>query len=433
MAAAIRRTKSHVVNKQTCAGGLPLRQNIQASTSSTRMLQPSTVNSIPVSQQNMRTMYTSAPENDYGTLFNDPQNVHQWAVSSANGSVQVTDGVPTGYSNINYGNDPCYNSSGAGRDTSYPCDLQSSTFVVLPSDSSTMQASSVCQTIPEGFHEARSTTVATLETGVRFPMSDFIDAKISVVEFPDCEPWIPGEVTCHRSLFPADLVLDTSVDSYQRIASDYIENIPFSATWPVEQPFMEERFSEGLVVDPSEAWSPSAVTMDLSISSSYSQGSSTMQYDRSPPSYGSQEDLSRVVHQGYSTSPLDNDLQAGFPYVVGSFENSSGAMRFVLLTSLHSSILTTIDSTIRPAQTCQRQCLASAVFYPEQDPAHYLSNMANSLDEANIRLNSNGEEAKCNARRDHLYKLGPKKDGLYHCPFATNCSHKPDKLKCNYE
>ncbi|MCJ1381880.1 hypothetical protein MMC17_004992 [Xylographa soralifera] len=36
-------------------------------------------------------------------------------------------------------------------------------------------------------------------------------------------------------------------------------------------------------------------------------------------------------------------------------------------------------------------------------------------------------------RREQLYKLGPQKDGLYHCPFSPNCSHKPTGLKYNYE
>ena len=39
------------------------------------------------------------------------------------------------------------------------------------------------------------------------------------------------------------------------------------------------------------------------------------------------------------------------------------------------------------------------------------------------------------ARSDPRYKIGPQEDGLHHCPFETTeeCSHKPEKLKCNYE
>lgn len=48
------------------------------------------------------------------------------------------------------------------------------------------------------------------------------------------------------------------------------------------------------------------------------------------------------------------------------------------------------------------------------------------------RLSGDGEAA-----RDHpLYKSAvPGPDGLFHCPWEgnSNCNHKPEKLKCNYE
>lgn len=42
------------------------------------------------------------------------------------------------------------------------------------------------------------------------------------------------------------------------------------------------------------------------------------------------------------------------------------------------------------------------------------------------------------ARDHHLYhNVTPQADGLYHCPWekdpSSNCQHKPEKLKCNYE
>jgi hypothetical protein len=44
-----------------------------------------------------------------------------------------------------------------------------------------------------------------------------------------------------------------------------------------------------------------------------------------------------------------------------------------------------------------------------------------------------------NTAREHplYHNVTPKADGLYHCPFEddpkSNCTHKPEKLKCNYE
>jgi hypothetical protein len=50
-------------------------------------------------------------------------------------------------------------------------------------------------------------------------------------------------------------------------------------------------------------------------------------------------------------------------------------------------------------------------------------------------LPAEGDEGRY--RTNALYKEGPKADGLYHCFYegdpANPCTHKPTKLKCNYE
>lgn len=52
---------------------------------------------------------------------------------------------------------------------------------------------------------------------------------------------------------------------------------------------------------------------------------------------------------------------------------------------------------------------------------------------SNQRRSSEGETTT--AREHPLYHVGPRDDGLYHCPYAgdEDCTHKPEKLKCNYE
>jgi hypothetical protein len=48
-----------------------------------------------------------------------------------------------------------------------------------------------------------------------------------------------------------------------------------------------------------------------------------------------------------------------------------------------------------------------------------------------------GSRREGESARDHeLYKnAAPREDGLYHCPWEgeASCTHKPEKLKCNYE
>ena len=54
------------------------------------------------------------------------------------------------------------------------------------------------------------------------------------------------------------------------------------------------------------------------------------------------------------------------------------------------------------------------------------------------RRNSNDEvplAVTLAARSDYRYNLPKQADDMYHCPFEATeeCSHKPEKLKCNYE
>ena len=56
-----------------------------------------------------------------------------------------------------------------------------------------------------------------------------------------------------------------------------------------------------------------------------------------------------------------------------------------------------------------------------------------------LKLVSRSSAELDNTAREHplYHNVTPKADGLYHCPFEddpkANCTHKPEKLKCNYE
>lgn len=68
--------------------------------------------------------------------------------------------------------------------------------------------------------------------------------------------------------------------------------------------------------------------------------------------------------------------------------------------------------------------------YDVVSPVHTVSNPYNGYEGS--RRSSEGEPK---VPRDHPYYKATPKDGFYHCPFAAteNCTHKPEKLKCNYE
>lgn len=60
-----------------------------------------------------------------------------------------------------------------------------------------------------------------------------------------------------------------------------------------------------------------------------------------------------------------------------------------------------------------------------------------TLPEGMMLSSSLGNRREGETARNHdLYKNAkPKEDGLFHCPWEgdPSCTHKPEKLKCNYE
>ena len=62
--------------------------------------------------------------------------------------------------------------------------------------------------------------------------------------------------------------------------------------------------------------------------------------------------------------------------------------------------------------------------------------MTTAFDNPFLQRRLSGESEATSARQNELYSVGPKEDGLYHCPYEGGkggCTHKPEKLKCNYE
>ena len=93
-----------------------------------------------------------------------------------------------------------------------------------------------------------------------------------------------------------------------------------------------------------------------------------------------------------------------------------------------------IDSTVKPTKSFQRTPISGMDIWNQDDP-HTQAFGGPSLTALPSTRRSSDVETTTTAREHPLYQIGPKEDGLYHCPFAgsEDCSHKPEKLKCNYE
>ena len=88
--------------------------------------------------------------------------------------------------------------------------------------------------------------------------------------------------------------------------------------------------------------------------------------------------------------------------------------------------------TLRPVANFQRPALPMDLWSgPELAGQSGIPVSYSRIDGA--RRSSEGEAKS--ARAHHYYQATPKEDGLYHCPYTASdkCSHRPDKLKCNYE
>lgn len=92
------------------------------------------------------------------------------------------------------------------------------------------------------------------------------------------------------------------------------------------------------------------------------------------------------------------------------------------------------SSTLRPARSFPKTSISGMDLWTQGDTQPQTYPGPAVVDLTQTRRSSD-VEATTTAREHPLYQVGPKEDGLYHCPFAgsEDCSHKPEKLKCNYE
>lgn len=185
-------------------------------------------------------------------------------------------------------------------------------------------------------------------------------------------------------------------------------------------------------------WTPTSI-VDSSVSSSCSQASLVAGLPQTPISpylmdHHGATDLSFSLdaeNGQFQALNLGEPVQNVSP--AAYFKEPFDAERLVLIcsTTIHP-ISNDMNSTLRPCRPLQRTPLTNmATWAPSQVPTQAMTNPNGLVD--NSRPLGSGESS--NAREHQYYSIGPKDDGLYHCPFGIDgdCQHKPEKLKCNYE
>lgn len=192
----------------------------------------------------------------------------------------------------------------------------------------------------------------------------------------------------------------------------------------------------GRIMDPSQFLFPQPAGLTTS---------PEMLYSRMDGMHGASSvfhDLGVPQHVDPSTIPLDfeTSLSGGSP--AETWDNLSEVTTppredgWTL--NMHNSPVTSVSSNSPPIRSLDSFSLGGPAAQPMMAGDIEVSMSAVMGDEQVAMSNwpappaSEGENA-----RDHpLYRTAfPQSDGLYHCPWEgqSNCNHKPEKLKCNYE
>lgn len=193
----------------------------------------------------------------------------------------------------------------------------------------------------------------------------------------------------------------------------------------------------GRVMDPSQFLFPQPGGLTTSPEMLYSRidgmhGASSVFHDLGVPQ-----------HVDPSTIPLDfeTSLSGGSP--AETWDNLSEVTTppredgWTL--NMHNSPVTSVSSSSPPIRSLDSFSLGGPAVQPMMTGVDLEVSMPTVMGDEQVAMGSwpappasEGENA-----RDHpLYRTAfPQSDGLYHCPWEgqSNCNHKPEKLKCNYE
>ncbi|KAL8872069.1 MAG: hypothetical protein Q9174_002238 [Haloplaca sp. 1 TL-2023] len=192
--------------------------------------------------------------------------------------------------------------------------------------------------------------------------------------------------------------------------------------WPSGNFLPEDETSQAMYPHGSNgaAWSPVLGT-DPSVSSSYSRSSFLAMQPHTPLSPLAQEP-NWPAGQGHGH---EDDLGFCPAFSLGEAFSLPAGCRMD-----HDDGM----STLKPNRSAQRAPVAGMDMWTPED-SHSADFAGPSFVDLTYARRPSDNENTTTAREHPLYRVGPKEDGLYHCPFAgsQDCTHKAEKLKCNYE
>ena len=267
---------------------------------------------------------------DYGTLFTDPVNVHQWAgaVTDASGSLMFVDNFQLGQTGSNISNHVAREVSVDGVDRAYPPNIPSCQFSL--SSHSQISGSPVSQASASNVYDAHASENTVLSAGAMHSSNTaFIDGSSTEEYFH--EPWLVIDDQLAGLPMSEDMTFTTSTDSYQHMVPDNVDDSCFQANW------LSAQFQTQTPLDSSPAyhsneviWSPpSTGPVDPSVSSSYSQSSFMLPHGASPAVYCPPEGMSSIApNDEYGLFVPPNGGSVQLPAFQGPYDTDPS--RFVI-------------------------------------------------------------------------------------------------------
>ena len=241
-----------------------------------------------------------------------------------------------------------------------------------------------------------------------------------------------------EDLYANSTELPYSLGGNHDVGYDYLDSWPYGSAAPMEtmNGAGEAPPMHAMTMSPL-----SSAAADISVSSSYSPASLLAPLSGSPISSNTQGDEScldtNIIPDDDCVSPRFTIGEAMLATIATDYSHEPEMLSRSVPTAVSPSDSGTVTEgfcrNIRPSGSSQRPIIPST---GPGAPTHQFEELCIVPPTGDALARRSGGEAVVTPAREHeLYHAVQRDDGLYHCPYEgqDNCSHKPTKLKCNYE
>ncbi len=376
----------------------------------------------------------SMTSSDHRTFFNDPAQVRQWAANSAAGSDTFVDVPAYGHCSASYGIDPSMTTVAPqmpGSVSALRSDVSHFSFQPL----SHMPETNGAGLNYEAFSPT-STGNATSPVDPRLGFQPFqdIDSNLGALEeqYPR-EFWQFPTTGADNEMFTNQVAPSSLAMGAPNEDSGYRSGWPMA---PAQTG--DEILGTGVPCTAYPLACSPLSAVDPSVCSSFSQSSFLGPQPNTPISPTFQEGTWPAEQAGtleenavFPAFTIGESMEGSFP--AGRINDQVDMLRFVRHATGPFDLSDTACSTLKAPRPFQRAPLSNVEMWPQPEATNQEQMSSPFMEMSCQRRSSEGEATT--AREHPLYQVGPSDDGLYHCPFAgkEDCSHKPEKLKCNYE